>query len=72
MFYQMDKYIDGKLSMYQYGFRKGISAQNFLFYMTEKWRRCLDKKAKADVLLIDLSKAFDCLVHGLLIADGFA
>ena len=30
-------------------------------------RACLDKKGKADVLLTDLAKAFDCLVHDLLI-----
>ena len=37
-------------------------------YRIEKWKRCLDKKGKAGVLLTDLSKAFDCLVHDLLIA----
>ena len=36
--------------------------------MVEKWRACLDKKGKTGVLLTDLSKAFDCLVHDLLIA----
>ena len=36
--------------------------------MIEKWKRCLDKKEKAGVLFTDLSKAFDCLVHDLLIA----
>ena len=68
MFYQIDKYMDGKLSMYQCGFRKGMSAQNCLLCMIEKWKKCLDKKGKAGVLLTDLSKAFDCLVHELLIA----
>ena len=65
---QIDKYIDGKLSMYRCGFWKGMSAQNCLLYMVEKWRKCLDKKGNAGILLTDLSKAFDCLVHDLLIA----
>ena len=64
MFYQMDEYIDGKLSMYQCGFRKDMTAQNCLLYIIEKSRKCLDKKGKAGML----SKAFDCLVRDLLIA----
>ena len=68
MFYQIDKYMDGKLSMYQCGSRKGMSAQNCLLFMIEKWKKCLDKKGKAGVLLTDLSKTFDCLVHELSIA----
>ena len=60
--------MDGKFSMYQCGFRKGMSAQNCLLFMIEKWRKCLDNKGKAGVLLTDLSKAFDCLVHELLVA----
>ena len=36
--------------------------------MTEKWRQCLDKKGISGALLTDLSKAFDCLLHDLLIS----
>ena len=36
--------------------------------MTEKWRQCLYKGSISGALLTDLSKAFDCLLHGLLIA----
>ena len=68
MFYQVDKYFDEKMSMYQCGFRKGMSAQNCLLYMIERWRKCFDKNGKAGVVITDLSKAFDCLVHELLIA----
>ena len=45
-----------------------MSAQNCLLFMIEKWRKCLDRGGKAGVLLTDLSKAFDCLWHDLLIA----
>ena len=68
MSYQINKYMEDKLSIYQCGFRKGMSSQNCLLFMIEKWRACLDKNGKAGVLLTDLSKAFDCLVHDLLIA----
>ena len=56
------------LSMYQCGFRKNMSSQNCLLFMLEKWRKCLDNKGNAGVLLTDLSKAFDCLNHDLLLA----
>ena len=60
--------MDDKLSIYQCGFRKGMGAQNCLLYLVEKWKRSLDNKGKAGILLTDLSKAFDCLVHDLCIA----
>ena len=68
MFYQINEYMNDKLSIFLCGFRKGMSAQNCLLFMVEKWRRHLDKYDKAGVLLTDLSKAFDCLWHDLLIA----
>ena len=68
MFYQIDDYMRKKLSIYLCGFRKGMSAQNCLLFLIEKWRKCLDNNGKTGVLLTDLSKAFDCLVHDLLIA----
>ena len=36
--------------------------------MLERWKQALDKKYIAGALLTDLSKAFDCINHGLLIA----
>ena len=36
--------------------------------MTEKWRKYLDKDVVSRTLLTDLCKAFDCLLHDLLIA----
>ena len=49
-------------------FRKGYSTQYSLIGMLEKWKRALDKSGIAGALLTDLSKAFDCLNHELLIA----
>ena len=56
------------LSKYQCGFRKGFSAQNSLLSMLEKWKSAVDNKKVFGALLTDLSKAFDCLSHDLLIA----
>ena len=36
--------------------------------MIEKWRHTLDKSGSAGAVLTDLSKAFDCLHHELMIA----
>ena len=65
---QLNKYFEHKFSIFQCGFRKGFNAQHCLIYMIEKWKRSLDKKGEGGALLTDLSKAFDCLNHGLLIA----
>ena len=65
---QIEQYIEPYLSTYQCGFRKNFSAQNCILLLIEKWKKCLDKKGACGVLLTDLSKAFDCLRHDLLIA----
>ena len=49
-------------------FRKGHSTQHPLIEMIEKWRKALDKGHNAAAVLTDLSKAFDCMNHELLIA----
>ena len=48
--------------------RKGYSTQQCLIAMLEKWRSAVDNKKTFGVLLTDLSKAFDCLSHELLLA----
>ena len=56
------------LSKYQCGFRKGYNAQNCLLAMIEKWKKAVDNGNVFGALLTDLSKAFDCLPHDLIIA----
>ena len=36
--------------------------------MIEKWKKSIDQRKNAGALLTDLSKAFDCMSHNLLIA----
>ena len=64
----MNKYFGPILSKCQFGFREGCSAQQYLLIMIEEWRASLDQNGTCAALLTDLSKAFDCLLHDLLIA----
>ena len=65
---QINSFFDPIFSKYQNGFRKGFNAQHCLVVMIEKWKQCLDNNGEYSALLTDLSKAFDCLLHDLLIA----
>ena len=65
---QMQTYFDDILSKYQCGFRKRFNAQHCLISMIEKWKESVDNGGAFGALMADLSKAFDCLHHGLLIA----
>ena len=65
---QINNYIDQFLSKYLCGFRKGYNPQHTLLVMIETMKICVDKKGTAGALITDLSKAFDCLNHELLIA----
>ena len=65
---QMHDYMKNKLSIFLCGFQELMNAQNCLTYLVETWRKGLDNSNKCGVLLTDLSKAFDCLPHDLIIA----
>ena len=68
MFDQISSYIEKYLSPYLCGFRKGYITQNFLALMIDRWQKAIDSGKLTGALLMDLSKAFDCLNHELLIA----
>ena len=68
MFDQMYAYFNNILSKHQCRFRQGYSTQHSLLLMIEKFKKNLDNGNLCGMLLTDLSKAFDCLKHDLLIA----
>ena len=45
-----------------------VPHKHALILMLKKWRKALDKKGYAAAILMDISKAFDCMNHELLIA----
>ena len=57
------------LSDFISAYRKGYSANHVLLRLTENWKAALDSNLYTGVVLMDLSKAFDCISHDLLIAE---
>ena len=68
LFKPMSNYFENIFWKYQCGFRQGLSAQYCLIYLIEKSKKSVDKGKTFDSLLTNLSKAFDCLPHDLIIA----
>ena len=56
------------LSKYLCGFRKGFSTQYFVLAMLERWKSAVVNRKLFVANLTDISKAFDCLSHELIIA----
>ena len=65
---QLSAYIRDSLSPFICGFRKDFSSQHALSRLLEKWKISLDSGGKVGAIFLDSSKAFDCLMHDLLIA----
>ena len=63
---QLSEYLDSSFNPFLAAFRK--VCQSTLLRLLEDWRKALDNHECIAAMLMDLSKAFDCLHHGLLIA----
>ena len=76
----MESAIDCQLSEYFYekkagflsAYRKKYNTQSVLVKAIEDWRYALDNGKYCGAILMDLSKAFDVIPHGLLIAKMYA
>ena len=64
----MYKYFDQILSKYQCGFHYGYNTKHFLLVMVKKWKEVLDKGDLGG----EISKAFYCIKHDLLVAKHAA
>ena len=69
---QVSEYASSFLSPYMFGYRKGHSTEQCVMVMIEMWKKALDEQQVAGAVLTDLSKAFDCLPHDLLVAKLYA
>ena len=68
MYTQMLSFVKNNLSNLLCGFREKYSTQHALIKLSEACRKYLDDKGIMGIVLMDLSKAYDCLPHDLLIA----
>ena len=64
----LSEYVENTLSEFIAAYRKTYSSNNVLLRLIENWKKHLDNKNIVGTVLMDLSKAFDCIPHDLLIA----
>ena len=64
---QLITFLENKLSPLLCGFRSRYSTQHALLNLINKWHSCLDNSGVVGTILMDLSKAFDCLPHKLIL-----
>ena len=65
---QLISVLNNIFSPYLAAYRESYSTQHVLIRLLEEWRENLDNNYTVGGVLMDLSKAFDCIPHDLLIA----
>ena len=65
---QFNEYLDQYLNSLLCGFKKAHFTQHAVFRLLQELQNELDKSGFVGTILMDLSKAYDCLPHDLLIA----
>ena len=64
---QLSDFFENIFNPYLCAFRRGHGCQTTLRRLLEDWRNALEKNLYVAAVLMDLSKAFDCLPHDILL-----
>ena len=62
----LDKHLEKTIQKNQWGFRKGLSTESLLLYLTETWKHYIEKGKVIGAIFIDFKKAFDSVDHKVL------
>ena len=65
---QLQSFLDYVLHPRIAAYRRSYSCEHVLMELVEKWKSALDSKKQVGAIMMDLSKAFDCLPHPLTLA----
>ena len=65
-------FVNSFLSDFISAYRKTYSTNHVLIRLIENWKKSLDQNKFVGAVLMDLSKAFDCILHDFLIAKMHA
>ena len=68
MYNKLNEYVETFPNKLLCDFCKVHSTQNALFRLIQKWQKELGSSWIVGTILMDLSKAYDCLPHDLVIA----
>ena len=69
---QLVHYFNPLLSKFLSAYRKGYSCESVSLYLIEDWKGALDKNSVVGTVIMDVSKAFDLILHDLLLVKLFA
>ena len=65
---KIEPFVNEVLSNFISAYRQKFSSNHVLLRLLEEWKKHLDNKKIVAAVLMDSSKAFDCIPHDLLIA----